>query len=99
VNSIEFANERFQVFQRGRSKSALLDVSLAVLHNGCAFDRTCSTCAARMDALKNSTPTLRIGPALKAALKAAGAGHRASAKKKGTRWTAERFWEPLPLRR
>jgi hypothetical protein len=63
----------------------LLDASLTVLHNGCAFKYMCITWAARMGALKNSTPP-RIEPAPKAAFKAfAETEHRSVAKKKGTR--------------
>lgn len=62
----------------------LLDASLTVLQNGCAFDQTCSTFAVRMGAVRNSTLTIRNEPALKAALKAAQAEQRFIAKKEGT---------------
>lgn len=78
----------------------MLDASLTVLQTGCALHHERNTFAVRMRAAaKNSTLTLRIEPALRAALKAAEAERRFIARKKGTRWTVELFWAPLLLRR
>ncbi len=83
-----------------RGVLVLLDASLAVLHNGCAFQTMRSTFTARIGAATNSKPNLSIEPALLATLKAvAEAEHRYLAKQKGIRWTAERSWVLLLLRR